>query len=60
MALHIYDMMTPGYPDTEPKPKMMQLREEIVHYDFCGEDDFRKDEEVKDFIYRFRNPGAGS
>ena len=56
MELQIYDMMVLGYPNMEPKPKPMRTREEIVHYDFCGENDFRKDEEVKDFIYKVRNP----
>ncbi|MFC1868453.1 nitroreductase family protein [Thermodesulfobacteriota bacterium] len=59
MAFQIYDMMALGYADMELKPKMMREREEIVHHDSCGEDDFRSDEEVKDFIYKFRNPGAG-
>jgi nitroreductase len=56
MALQIYDMMVLGYSDMEPKPKMMRPMEEVTHYDYCGEDDFRSDEEVKDHIYRFRNP----
>ena len=56
--LEVYDMMAVGYPAMEPIPKLMRAREEMVHYDYCGEDDFRTDEEVKDFFYRSRNPGS--
>ena len=59
IELKIYDMFVVGFPDMEPKPRLLRPREEMVHYDFCGEDDFRNDEEIKDFIYKFRNPGAG-
>jgi len=54
--LKIYDMMVLGYPNMEPKSKLLRSREEMIHYDDCGEDDFRKDEEVREFIYRIRNP----
>lgn len=55
-SLKIYDMMVLGYPDVKPAPRLVRNREEMVHYDFCGEDDFRKDEEAREFIYRIRNP----
>jgi len=54
--LKIYDMMVLGYPNMEPRPRLVRSREEMIHYDDCGEDDFRKDEEVREFIYRIRNP----
>jgi nitroreductase len=56
--LKIYDMMVLGYPNMEPKPKLLRNREEMVHYDAWGEDDFRNDEAVKEFIYKIRNPPA--
>lgn len=52
----IYDMMVLGYPNMEPRPKPLRSREEMIHYNDCGEDDFRKEEEVREFIYRIRNP----
>lgn len=55
-SLKIYDMMVLGYPAREPTPKLVRDRSEMVHYDDCGEDDFRNDEAVKDFIYKIRNP----
>jgi hypothetical protein len=55
--LKIYDMMVLGYPDMKPRPRVVRSREEMVHYDFCGENDFRNDEGVKEFIFRIRNPG---
>jgi len=60
MALQIYDMMALGYPNMQPLPRMMRTREEIVHYDYCGDESFRTDEEVKGFIYKLRNPQAVS
>jgi nitroreductase len=54
--LKIYDMMVLGYPAREPNPKLVRDRAEMVHYDDCGEDDFRNDEAVKDFIFKIRNP----
>jgi len=56
----IYDLMALGYPDMEPKPRILRSMEEIVHKDFCGEDDFMTDEEVKKFIYKIRNPKHSS
>jgi nitroreductase len=54
--LKIYDMLVLGYPDVKPGPRLVRSREEMVHYDFCGENEFRNDEEVKEFIFRIRNP----
>ena len=39
--MEVYDMMVVGYPDAEPRPKLVRDREEMVHYDYCGEEDFR-------------------
>lgn len=55
-SFKIYDMMVLGYPNMEPRPKPLRSREEMIHYNDCGEDDFRKEEEVREFIYRIRNP----
>ena len=52
--LEIYDMLAVGYPGYEPKPKLLRDKKTIVHYDDCGENDFRTDEEVKDFIRKAR------
>jgi nitroreductase len=54
--LKIYDMMALGYSDMKPKPRMLRNLKEIIHKDVCGEEDFMTDEEVKDFIYKIRNP----
>jgi nitroreductase len=53
--LETYDMMVLGYPDMIPKPKFLREKEEMVHFDYCGEKVFRTDEQVKDFIRRTRN-----
>jgi nitroreductase len=48
--IKIYDMMALGYPSTEPPPKTMRPRKEMIHYDACGGDDFRTDDEVRAFF----------
>jgi len=52
--LEVYDMMAVGYPAEKPEPKLMRDREKMVHYDSCGKEDFRTDEEVNEFTRRTR------
>lgn len=52
--MEVYDMMAVGYPAAKPRPKLMRDKEKMVHYDFCGKEDFRTDEEVNDFTRRTR------
>jgi nitroreductase len=53
-ALGIYDMIALGYPGSEPRKKLLRAKEKMIHYDSCCKEDFRTDEEVKDFIRRTR------
>jgi len=48
--LEIYDMMAVGYPASEPKPRMVRTREEMVHYDYYDKAKFKTQEGVKDYI----------
>jgi len=48
--MEIYDMMALGYPGMEPIEKKVRSRDEIIHYDDCGETDFRTNEEIKAFF----------
>ncbi len=52
----VYDMMVVGYPDGEPKPRIVRDKEEMIHYEYCGESGFRSDEAVREFIIKIRNP----
>jgi nitroreductase len=52
----IYDMMALGYPNMTPPPKLLRNREEMVHRDACGAGDFKSDAQVKEFIFKIRNP----
>jgi len=52
--LEVYDMMVVGYPASKPRPKLMRAKEKMVHYDYCGKEDFRTDGEVNDFVQRTR------
>ena len=45
-SLTIYDMMVIGYGDSSPHTKIVRNLDEMVHYDNCGVQDFRTDEEV--------------
>lgn len=45
-ALTIYDMMVLGYEASQPGPKFVRDTGEMMHYDNCGIQDFRTDEEV--------------
>lgn len=47
--LVVYDMMAVGYPAAKPRPKLIRDKEEMVHYDYCGKEDFRTNDEVNDF-----------
>lgn len=48
--LEIYDMLAVGYPDAEPKPRLMRAREEMVHHDRYDQTRYRTDQEVNEFI----------
>ena len=48
--LEAYDMMALGYPVDSPRPRLVRDREKMVHYDYCGEDAFRTDEEARKLV----------
>ena len=54
--LEAYEMMALGYPAEEPKPRIVRDLSEMVHHDYCGENAFRSAEDVRDFIFKIRNP----
>jgi nitroreductase len=52
--MEIYDMLALGFPALKPRQKFMKDKKKMVHYDSCGVDDFRSDEEVRAFIRKAR------
>jgi nitroreductase len=46
----VYDMMALGYSDFEPKPKKMRELKEVLHYDMCGEGEFRTEAQIKEYF----------
>jgi nitroreductase len=48
-ALTVYDMLVVGYAAAPPGPKIVRRLEDIVHFDACGANDFRTDEEVEEY-----------
>jgi nitroreductase len=45
-GLRVFDMMVLGYAAEEPMPKDVRGLGDMIHYDACGAEDFRTDEEV--------------
>jgi hypothetical protein len=43
-------MLILGYPAQEPRYKPMRPLKEMIHFDRCGETDFRTDEEVRAYF----------
>jgi nitroreductase len=54
-ALKIYDMMVVGYAANPPIPKVVRDIEDMVHYDDCGEQDFRTDKEVAAYTQKTKD-----
>jgi len=53
-AYRIYDMLALGYAAAEPGTKFLREKGEIVHYDYCTEDEFRTEEQVTAFARKTR------
>lgn len=45
--LKIYDLMVLGYPAAPPVPKEVRDVKDMLHYNDCGEEDFRSKEQVE-------------
>lgn len=48
-AITIYDMMVVGYEASPPDSKVVRDTDEMIHYDNCGVNDFRTDDEVTEY-----------
>jgi 5,6-dimethylbenzimidazole synthase len=51
-AMTIYDMIVIGYPAAPPGPKIIRDIDEMMHFNNCGEHDFRSDKEVLDYAMK--------
>ncbi len=60
LEMEPYDMLALGYPAIQPSEKFLREKAKMVHYDHCGAEDFRSDDEVKDFVKRARNWTIGT
>jgi nitroreductase len=52
--LSIYNMLALGYPAAQPNPRLVRPREEMVHNDYCGSENFRSDAAVAEYIRKTR------
>jgi len=46
----VYEMMALGYSAFQPLPKRMRPLSEVMHFDACGEEDFRTADEVVEYF----------
>lgn len=60
MDFQIFDMAALGWPNLEARPRFTRPKAEMVHYDVCRPDEFRTDDEVKDFINKARRWNVGT
>ncbi len=52
--IEFYDMLAVGYPDMQPRPRLVRERQEMVHYDGYDMSKFRTDEQIRDFLVRLK------
>jgi len=58
--MEVFDMIALGYPALKPRPKLMRDIKTMIHYDECGEEDFRDIEAVREFASRARSWNIGT
>jgi len=58
--MEVYDMLALGYPAIQPPGKYLRSMDEMLHWDRCGEGDFRSEEEVRAFVKKARNWTIGT
>ncbi|HDP36660.1 MAG TPA: hypothetical protein ENN27_02135 [Candidatus Atribacteria bacterium] len=50
----VYDVLVLGYPAAEASPKLLKPKDKMIHFNYCGPEAFRTEEEVNDFIRKAR------
>jgi hypothetical protein len=57
--LELYDMLLVGKATMKVPPKLMRDKEEMIHYDKAGPEEFLSDNKVKEQIIKFRGGNVG-
>ncbi len=57
--MELYDMLLVGKSDLKVAPKLMREKDEMIHFDKAGSDEFPSEETVKKQIIRFRAGNVG-
>jgi nitroreductase len=52
--LEIYDMIVVGYPASDPKPRLVRKRTEMIHFEKYDQSKYRTDEDIRSFIVSLR------
>lgn len=53
--LEIYDMMALGYPASEPKPRLVRPKDDLIHNEKYDKSRIRTDSDLKEFIHNLRH-----
>ena len=54
IELEIYDMMALGYPASEPKPRLVRPKEDLIHHETYDKSRIRTDLDLEQFIHNLR------
>ena len=54
IELEIYDMMALGYPASEPKPRLVRPKEDLIHHETYDKSRIRTDSDLEQFIQNLR------
>ena len=58
--MEVFDMMALGRPVIRPPRKFVRELAGMIHWNRCKPEDFRTDEQVRDFIKKARNRTIGT
>jgi nitroreductase len=54
IELEIYDMMALGYPASEPKPRLVRTKADLIHHETYDKSRIRTDSDLEQFIHNLR------
>ncbi len=57
--MELYDMLLVGKAEMKVQPKLMRDKEEMIHHDKAGPEEFLSDNKVKEQIIKFRAGNVG-
>jgi nitroreductase len=55
----LYELFAVGYPASEPRPRYVRSREELIHRERLDQSRIKTDEQMKQYINKIRDSWAG-